>query len=352
LTLLNNISVIIPVFNAAPYVTVAVESALRQQEVAEVLLIEDRSTDDSLEVCKQLTGRHNKVRLLVHPNNENRGAGESRNLGIKNAKSDFIAFLDADDYFLPDRFRAERKIFSQNVDVDGVYGALGFHYYSNTGKIKYEENGYTEEISTFSNSVPANELVFAIMHLHNRAKGQLTIDTLTLKKNVFNGKTDFFNSLKLHEDTAFFIQLSINCVLASGEIEQPIGMRGVHDNNRIVNIPHNSKNRLLYWKYLYDWSLTSVNGKKFSKLFGANWMKEKLLLSNNKYTGSIQLLWYCMTNSLFLRKDILFAPAAKHVLGKRTGPYILNYKQRIQMNIFKDHPYSSIMDEFIKKRGK
>jgi hypothetical protein len=47
----------------------------------------------------------------------------------------------------------------------------------------------------------------------------------------------------------------------------------------------------------------------------------------------------------------LFAPAAKHVLGKRTGPYILNYKQRIQMRLFKDHPYSSVMDEFVNKES-
>jgi hypothetical protein len=188
------------------------------------------------------------------------------------------------------------------------------------------------------------------MHLHSRAKGQMTIDTLTLKKDVFNGKTELFNFLKLHEDTAFFIQLAINCVLVPGEIVRPVGMRGVHDNNRIVNIPKNSKNRFLYWQYLYDWSVTSAKGKRFSKLFQANWMKEKLLLSH-KYRGPFQLLWCCITNSIFLRKDILFAPAAKHVLGERVGPYILNYKQRIQMNLFKDHPYSSIMDEFIERNG-
>ena len=346
----NNISVIIPIYNAAPYITVAVESALSQQEVAEVILIEDGSTDASLEVCKQLADQHDKVKLFVHPKNENRGAGESRNLGIKIAKSEFIAFLDADDYYLPERFRSERKIFSQDTDVDGVYGALGFHYYSEEGKRKYKEEGYLDELSTFSDNVPSSELVFAIMHLHNKVKGQFTIDTLTVRKGIFKGKTPLFNTLTLHEDTAFFIQLSLNCKLIAGEIHQPIAMRGVHNGNRIVNNPKKSGSRLRYWKYLYDWSLQSKNGQKFSKLFEANWMKEKLLLSD-KYTGPFQLLWCCLTNSLFLRKDILFAPAAKHVLGKRTGPYILNYKQRIQMRLFKDHPYSSVMDEFVNKES-
>jgi glycosyltransferase involved in cell wall biosynthesis len=342
-----SVSVIIPVFNAAPYLGKAIESALMQPEVSEVLLIEDGSSDNSLEICKLVAQKNNKIKLLVHENNVNKGAGESRNLGIKKAKGEFIAFLDADDYYLSGRFEAEREIF-KNADVDGVYGAMGFHYYSEEGKKKYVENGY-HEMTTISEKVPANELFFSLVHIHNSVSGQFHLNSLTVKKSLFfAGTIGLFNDFKMHEDTAFLVQLSLNCRLEPGIIDRPVSMYGIHDSNRIIeNNPKTSASRARYWKYLYDWSLTSVNGKKFSRLFEANWMKEKLLLSD-KYTGPFQLLWCCLTNSLFLRKDILFAPAAKHVLGKRTGPYILNYKQRIQMNIFKDHPYSSIMDELVK----
>jgi glycosyltransferase involved in cell wall biosynthesis len=348
---LNNlsVSVIIPVYNAAPYVSKAVESALMQPEVTEVLLIEDGSTDNSLEICNLLAEKNNKVKLFVHENNTNKGAGESRNLGIKYAKGDFIAFLDADDYYLSGRFEAEREIF-KNANVDGVYGAMGFHYYTDEGKKKYVENGYGE-MTTVSAKVPANELFFSLVHIHNSVSGQFHLNTLTVKKSLFAGTTELFNDFKMHEDTAFLVQLSLNWRLEPGIIDRPVAMYGVHNSNRIINNdPQISGSRARYWRYLYDWSVTSINGKRFSKLFQANWMKEKLLLSN-KYIGPFQLLWCCITNSIFLRKDMLFAPAAKHVLGKRTGPYILNYKQRIQMNLFKDHPYSSIMDEFIKKGG-
>jgi glycosyltransferase involved in cell wall biosynthesis len=114
-----SVSVIIPVYNAAAYVNKAVESALMQPEVAEILLIEDGSTDNSLAICKTIAEKNDKVKLLFHKNNTNKGAGESRNLGVKNAKSDFIAFLDADDYFLPGRFEAEKKMFTDE-NVDGV----------------------------------------------------------------------------------------------------------------------------------------------------------------------------------------------------------------------------------------
>ena len=141
LNLDNSISVIIPVFNAARFVEKAVESVLAQPETKEVLLVEDGSTDESLKICRQLADKYEAVKLFTHPGNANKGAGASRNLGITRASGDFIAFLDADDYFLPDRFRAERKIFEEQPETDGVYGALGFHYYSEEGKKKYKNRG-------------------------------------------------------------------------------------------------------------------------------------------------------------------------------------------------------------------
>lgn len=102
------ISVIIPVYNAAEFLEKAVKSAAYFDEVKEIILAEDQSTDHSLEICRRLVSEIPKVKLFQHPNGENRGAGASRNLGIDHATSDFIAFLDADDYYLPNRFDAEK----------------------------------------------------------------------------------------------------------------------------------------------------------------------------------------------------------------------------------------------------
>ncbi len=59
-------SVIIPVYNAAAYVRHAVESALAQPETAEVILIEDGSPDNALEICENLASEFEKVKLLRH----------------------------------------------------------------------------------------------------------------------------------------------------------------------------------------------------------------------------------------------------------------------------------------------
>ena len=93
------ISVITPVYNAEKYITQAVESALQFPEVWEIILVEDQSPDNALEVCKTLvTNYPERVKLYQHPDKGNHGAGASRNLAISKATGEFIAFLDADDF--------------------------------------------------------------------------------------------------------------------------------------------------------------------------------------------------------------------------------------------------------------
>ena len=87
------------------------KSVLQLEDVKEILLIEDKSTDNSLEVCKKLENEFENVKLFQHPDKRNHGAGATRNLGLKMATADFVAFLDADDYYLPNRFDEEKKLF-------------------------------------------------------------------------------------------------------------------------------------------------------------------------------------------------------------------------------------------------
>ncbi len=132
-----NISVIIPVYNAEEFVVKAVESALQFPEVKEVLLIEDGSPDDALQVCQKLEADYDRAKLLQHPEKGNHGAGASRNLGLAIAACDYIAFLDADDFYLPNRFMADKKIFPENLAADFVYNAIGAHYYSAEAEAGY-----------------------------------------------------------------------------------------------------------------------------------------------------------------------------------------------------------------------
>jgi glycosyltransferase involved in cell wall biosynthesis len=99
------VSVIIPVYNAGKYVEDAVNSALKQKEIKEIILVENGSSDNSLSVCKKLEKDLKKIKLFRHPNGENRRSSRTCNLGLKKATQNYIPFLDADDFYLDNRFK-------------------------------------------------------------------------------------------------------------------------------------------------------------------------------------------------------------------------------------------------------
>ncbi len=250
------ISVIIPVYNAEKYVTNAVESALQFDEVFEVILVEDKSPDNALEVCKALAKKHEKVKLFQHPDQGNHGAGESRNVGMRNATGDFIAFLDADDFFLPNRFDAERELF-KNPDVDGVYGAIGVHYWSEKAKEQYF-NIYQDKLTTVYKKYPADDVFPGLIGMRG-SFGLFSIDALTIRKSAL-GKMDALmkTDLKLHQDTDFLMRLAFYNNLYPGILDKAVAVRGVHESNRISQVDSGkvkpASTRVLLWNHLKNWA--------------------------------------------------------------------------------------------------
>lgn len=93
------VSVIVPVFNAKEYLSICVESILSQKyDDWELLLVDNGSTDGSLELCRRYGEEHGRVRLMRQREG---GASEARNAGMQAAVGTYIVFVDADDY-LPD----------------------------------------------------------------------------------------------------------------------------------------------------------------------------------------------------------------------------------------------------------
>ncbi len=97
------VSVIVPVFNAESSLEKCVNSIVAQQGVeVEVVLIDDRSADGSLKICREFASRLAGVTAVAFE--ENRGPSAARNAGLKVARGDFIAFVDSDDYIDPGMF--------------------------------------------------------------------------------------------------------------------------------------------------------------------------------------------------------------------------------------------------------
>ena len=98
------ISIIIPVFNVEEYLGRCVESVLNQTyQNFEILLIDDGSTDKSGKICDEYVSKDNRVKVF---HVENNGAATARNVGIDNAKGEYISFIDSDDFIAPQMYES------------------------------------------------------------------------------------------------------------------------------------------------------------------------------------------------------------------------------------------------------
>ena len=96
---MTKVSIIIPVYNAADYLERCIESALAQELCDfELILIDDGSSDRSVEICQKYEAQDKRVHVLY---NQHGGAASARNKALAIAKGEFIAFLDADDLYHP-----------------------------------------------------------------------------------------------------------------------------------------------------------------------------------------------------------------------------------------------------------
>lgn len=105
------VSVIIPVYNGANYLAKAIESVLAQTySPIEVLVVDDGSTDESVEIARSFSG----VRVIQKPNG---GVASARNVGIAEAKGDYLAFLDHDDEHLPTKTELQVRALEAGPDA-------------------------------------------------------------------------------------------------------------------------------------------------------------------------------------------------------------------------------------------
>ena len=116
------ISCVIPVFNGKRDLERAVASALRQREDAQVVLVDDASTDGSAQFILDLARK--EPRLVAIPMPVNRGQGYARNIGVAAAEAPFITFLDQDDEHLPGWYDHALNVLESHAQHAGVRGEV------------------------------------------------------------------------------------------------------------------------------------------------------------------------------------------------------------------------------------
>ncbi|KHS57836.1 glycosyl transferase family 2 [Terrisporobacter othiniensis] len=100
---MDKVSIIVPIFNSEKYLRTSIESILNQSyKNFELILINDGSSDGSLDICKEYIDKDERI-VLINKNNE--GVSSARNEGIDKSTGKYIVFCDSDDYIEKNYFK-------------------------------------------------------------------------------------------------------------------------------------------------------------------------------------------------------------------------------------------------------
>ena len=312
-----NVSVIIPVYNAAAFVENATLSALQHEEVHEVILVEDGSTDDSLQICQKLESYHSKVKLIWHPDRINKGAGASRNLGLKHATSTYLCFLDADDYFTINRFQIEKGLFQSNLEIDGIYGCTEILHHDKVGADAWNAKWPEIKYFTLDRQITFCKLFDYLIGFDRNGpySGEFHINSLIVKRQKLLQYNIFFEeSLKFHQDTEFLWKCAYHLKLFSADKDIPVAVYRIHEFSRYAHHNQLDKTRALLFRQTLHWAKKNKLKKNyilhFELLFGRTsirdvglvltFMKEPKLLLNltflteilDNFIKSLKSIWF------------------------------------------------------------
>jgi glycosyltransferase involved in cell wall biosynthesis len=129
------VSIVTPFLNPGVFLREAIESVLAQTYPEwELLLVDDGSTDGSTAIARAFAIVHpDRIRYLQHDGHVTLGASASRNAGIARARGEYIAFLDADDVYLPDKLAAQLPLLDARPDAGMLYAGTEY-WHSWTGR--------------------------------------------------------------------------------------------------------------------------------------------------------------------------------------------------------------------------
>jgi glycosyltransferase involved in cell wall biosynthesis len=201
-TIAPRISIVTAFFNAEPFIAETIESVLAQDyRDFELLLVDDGSTDGSTSIAKDYARKHpGVIRYLEHVEHANRGAAASRNLGLREARGEFVATLDADDCWAPGKLREQVTILERHPEVDAVCGTARYWRSWEGGEDRLVPSGHAR-----NRPVPPPEAILAVWPL-----GPSTApcpSDLLMRRSAMQAiggfEESFVGPLQLYEDQAF-----------------------------------------------------------------------------------------------------------------------------------------------------
>ena len=236
------VSVVIPCYNVAPFLTRAVNS-IRNQTFHdwEMILVDDGSTDATPKVAQQLAQEDPRIRLLKH--HTNKGPGATRNTGIAQAKAEYITLLDADDEFMPTYLEKAVKILDEQeivqlVQTDFIWSPERY-----------------KELHRFPENFSIQEHL-EVMHLKT---------CLTFRKNCWQQVGGFDERIRFGEDWHYMLKLHTQNLLHYAVIKEPL-FKYYKDNPNSITASAKPKVIRKSHRFIYD-EFSSLYDQHMKPLF-------------------------------------------------------------------------------------
>ena len=265
----TKVSVIIPTYNCAQYITEAIKSVLNQTyNNIEIIVVDDGSTDNTREVLEPCISKS----LIRFIRQENRGPGAARNTGINAAKGEYICFLDADDSLTQDSLEKRLDLIEGHPEVDIVFSDFYNRHKENENRRFLKEIGFLDKLSKRVVLTPGG-----VIFTNCSAKDIFEISfnagtgTVLVRKAVFERAGLFRTDIAGHEDNDMWLRVLRQC--KAGYIDEPLAYYNRFRSNLTLSRPLKySQDRLNYLRPLLrenlgDWGVRRTIKKRLSWVY-------------------------------------------------------------------------------------
>lgn len=267
------VSIIVPVYNAEKYLNRCLNTLLSQTYTdIEILIIDDGSNDNSLEILKEYSD--NRIKVYAK---ENTGVSSARNIGIEKSNGEYILFVDADDYVNEDMVKELIK------EVDDLYSLIFCDNYEIWEKGIDRRSLFEMETGEIDRSVVLREVA--------SGRAGLVCSKLVSKRVIHENNIRFNENIKISEDQIFFLEV----------VEKITKFKYINKSLYYYDRRNEESATIKYQENLLN-NFTCLQ-KIIEDVFERNNLKseeDKILLNNRK----INFIWLCINNEVKYLKFI------------------------------------------------
>lgn len=263
---LPSVSVIIPSYNAGRWIKSTIDSALAQTySNIEIIVVDDGSTDESVSIISE---NFPEVKLITQTN---QGVAAARNKGIENSSGEWIAFLDADDIWLPNKIRDQFELLATDPEAKMAYSA--WHVWpsqtpSPDPELLCDLQNIRENTDEFRG--PSGWIYPELLE-----DCYVWTSTVLAKRTLFGQIGNFDATLKIGEDYDLWLRASQSTKIL--RVAKPLALYRIHPTSLTKSTPLENYQAIVINRAIEKWGYRSADGRvaskvRVNKVLAASWL--------------------------------------------------------------------------------